>query len=276
MLQLCGAWFKSQGLLHYCGAFCFLSFPAIPFHLCLLMAQESLAARPELPILSSGSEGDDHDPARWPSLQLISSESEVDDRQPARPFPLLPAGPLRRHSCSGRRSSRSPVSQRRDDYDLGESVRQALAAQGPVLHLAMPRARTSELTSGLFGNFSFGAQAYASVARPATSDPTLLTSHCLSAIEMIVSSVQVGECRYKIGLTASPVVRFQYYSNIGAWRMFVLCSVRGASAAAAMEQRLICRFRSDGRCANRAPGGEGAGTSQGTTFYIYVVVGGLL
>ena len=79
-------------------------------------------------------------------------------------------------------------------------------------------------------------------------------------------------CVFKVGLTSSPIVRFEFYKDANYTHMSLLHVSENLGAAQMLEAALIALHISEKGCRNERYGGEGPPCSHGEKFhYVYVV-----
>ena len=104
----------------------------------------------------------------------------------------------------------------------------------------------------------------------ATAGTTL--QRCISEVNSFRNKMNRKLCVFKVGLTSSPILRFEFYKDASYTHMSLLHVSEHLGAAQMLEAALIAMHISEKGCRNERYGGEGPPCSHGEKFhYVYVV-----
>lgn len=112
---------------------------------------------------------------------------------------------------------------------------------------------------------------YLSFPRSLNANAGTVLQRCLSQVNKFRDRIGRKLCVFKLGLTASPVVRFSFYQEANYTHMTLLHVSPNLGLCQMLEAALIASNISETGCRNERFGGEGPPTVQEPFHYVYVV-----
>ena len=112
---------------------------------------------------------------------------------------------------------------------------------------------------------------YLSFPRSLNANAGTVLQRCLSQVNKFRDRIGRKLSVFKLGLTASPVVRFSFYQEANYTHMTLLHVSPNLGLCQMLEAALIASNISETGCRNERFGGEGPPTVQEPFHYVYVV-----
>lgn len=100
-----------------------------------------------------------------------------------------------------------------------------------------------------------------------------ILQRCLLQVDQFRNKMNKNLCVYKLGITAYPPLRFQFYQEANYTHMTLLHVSENAGVAQMLEAALIASNLSQVGCRNQRLGGEGPPTANHEPFHFVYIVG---